>query len=162
MKLNNLCKRMLTATLLVAATAGMSAATYRSLVLGKTDGSTVTVPLSQTLETTVTPEGNLAFNKGSELVLSVPVTQVDSWKFSEESGTTGLTEVATNAGVSVTGNRVVIEGLSSPTTVRVISAAGQTVAETSAESRCELSLENLPAGVYVIAYGNQTLKIAVR
>ncbi len=161
MKINNLGKRLLATTLLVTATVGMSAASYRSLVLGKTDGTTVILPLSQNLQTTITAEGNLAFSKDTELLMSVPMIQVDNWKFTEKS-TTGLQGIAAANGYSVIGNLVVIDGLTASTSVKVISSAGQTVIETVAEHRCELSLENLPAGVYVIVYGNQTLKIAVR
>lgn len=162
MKLQKFGRQLLAATLLVTAAAGMSAATYRGIELTKTDNSTVKIALAQDLETTVSAEGNLVFAKGAEQVLSVPVAQVANWKFTEQAGTTAVDRVAEAAGCALLGNRVVIEGLTAPTVVRVIAANGQTVAETTATGRCELSLENLAAGVYVIAYGNQTLKIAVK
>ncbi|MCM1070867.1 MAG: hypothetical protein NC210_03785 [[Clostridium] fimetarium] len=166
MKLTNIISRsgkaLLAGAFALAATAGMSAATFRGIQVSKTDGSTVTVPIATNLETTVNADGEMVFAKGAEQLLAVPMTQMSGWRFLEEAGTTAISATDSEAGAKVIGNLVVIEGLAGSTIVSVVDASGRAVISERAESRCELSLDALTPGVYVIVYGNQTLKIAVR
>lgn len=166
MKLTNIISRggkaLLAGAFALTATAGMSAATFRGIQVSKTDGSTVTVPITSDLATTVNSEGEMVFAKGAEQLLAVPMTQMSGWRFLENSGVTAIAATLSDAGITLRGNLVVIEGLAAPTTITVVDAAGRAVMSAGAESRCELSLDALPPGVYVIAYGNQTFKLAVR
>lgn len=166
MKLTNIISRggkaLLAGAFALTATAGMSAATFRGIQVSKTDGSTVTVPITSDLATTVNSEGEMVFAKGAEQLLAVPMTQMSGWRFLENSGVTAIAATLSDAGITLRGNLVVIEGLAAPTTITVVDAAGRAVMSASAESRCELSLDALTPGVYVIAYENQTFKLAVR
>lgn len=152
--------RLLAVATFCAITASMSGQAFKGMIINKTDGSMAAIDMAADMETTVA-EGNLVFKKGGVDALSVPVAQVKDWKFTQNS-VSGVDEVAAASQLSLTGKTVVIDGLKAATTVRVITASGQTVLSTVATGRCELSLEGLAAGVYVISYNNQTLKIAVR
>ena len=152
--------RLLAVAAFCAITASVHSETFKGMLISKTDGSTVALDMASDMETTVV-DNNLVFSKGGTDAVTVPVAQVKTWKFTQNS-VSGVDEVAAASQLSLTGKTVVIDGLKAATTVRVITASGQTVLSTVATGRCELSLEGLAAGVYVISYNNQTLKIAVR
>lgn len=152
--------RLLAVAAFCAITASVQSETFKGMLISKTDGSTVALDMASDMETTVV-DNNLVFSKGGTDVVTVPVAQVKTWKFSKTS-VTGLSEVAVAEQMQLVGKTVIIDGLKAATPVQVISASGQTVLSTVATGRCELSLEGLAAGVYVISYNNQTLKIAVR
>lgn len=152
--------RLLAVAAFCAITASVQSETFKGMLISKTDGSTVALDMASDMETTVV-DNNLVFSKGGTDVVTVPVAQVKTWKFSTTS-VTGLSEVAVAEQMQLVGKTVIIDGLKAATPVQVISASGQTVLSTVATGRCELSLEGLAAGVYVISYNNQTLKIAVR
>lgn len=152
--------RLLAVATFCAITASVQSETFKGMLISKTDGSTVALDMASDMETTVV-DNNLVFSKGGTDVVTVPVAQVKTWKFSKTS-VAGLSEVAVAEQMQLVGKTVIIDGLKAATPVQVISASGQTVLSTVATGRCELSLEGLAAGVYVISYNNQTLKIAVR
>lgn len=155
--------RLLAVAAFCAITASVQSETFKGMLISKTDGSTVALDMASDMETTVV-DNNLVFSKGGKGgtdVVTVPVAQVKTWKFSQTS-VAGLSEVAVAEQMQLVGKTVIIDGLKAATPVQVISASGQTVLSTVATGRCELSLEGLAAGVYVISYNNQTLKIAVR
>lgn len=152
--------RLLAVAAFCAITASVQSETFKGMLISKTDGSTVALDMASDMETTVV-DNNLVFSKGGTDVVTVPVAQVKTWKVSKTS-VTGLSEVAVAEQMQLVGKTVIIDGLKAATPVQVISASGQTVLSTVATGRCELSLEGLAAGVYVISYNNQTLKIAVR
>ena len=152
--------RLLAVAAFCAITASVQSETFKGMLISKTDGSTVALDMASDMETTVV-DNNLVFSKGGTDVVTVPVAQVKTWKFSTTS-VAGLSEVAVAEQMQLVGKTVIIDGLKAATPVQVISASGQTVLSTVATGRCELSLEGLAAGVYVISYNNQTLKIAVR
>lgn len=152
--------RLLAVAAFCAITASVQGETFKGMLISKTDGSTVALDMASDMETTVV-DNNLVFSKGGTDAVTVPVAQVKTWKFTQNS-VSGVDEVAVASQLSLTGKTVVIDGLKAATPVQVISASGQTVLSTVATGRCELSLEGLAAGVYVISYNNQTLKIAVR
>lgn len=152
--------RLLAVAAFCAITASVQSETFKGMLISKTDGSTVALDMASDMETTVV-DNNLVFSKGGTDAVTVPVAQVKTWKFSTTS-VTGLSEVAVAEQMQLVGKTVIIDGLKAATPVQVISASGQTVLSTVATGRCELSLEGLAAGVYVISYNNQTLKIAVR
>ena len=152
--------RLLAVAAFCAITASVQSETFKGMLISKTDGSTVALDMASDMETTVV-DNNLVFSKGGTDAVTVPVAQGKTWKFSKTS-VTGLSEVAVAEQMQLVGKTVIIDGLKAATPVQVISASGQTVLSTVATGRCELSLEGLAAGVYVISYNNQTLKIAVR
>ena len=152
--------RLLAVAAFCAITASVQSETFKGMLISKTDGSTVALDMASDMETTVV-DNNLVFSKGGTDAVTVPVAQVKTWKFSKNS-VSGVDEVAAASQLSLTGKTVVIDGLKAATPVQVISASGQTVLSTVATGRCELSLEGLAAGVYVISYNTHTLKIAVR
>lgn len=152
--------RLLAVAAFCAITASVQSETFKGMLISKTDGSTVALDMASDMETTVV-DNNLVFSKVGTDAVTVPVAQVKTWKFSTTS-VTGLSEVAVAEQMQLVGKTVIIDGLKAATPVQVISASGQTVLSTVATGRCELSLEGLAAGVYVISYNNQTLKIAVR
>lgn len=152
--------RLLAVAAFCAITASVQSETFKGMLISKTDGSTVALDMASDMETTVV-DNNLVFSKGGTDAVTVAVAQVKTWKFSKTS-VTGLSEVAVAEQMQLVGKTVIIDGLKAATPVQVISASGQTVLSTVATGRCELSLEGLAAGVYVISYNNQTLKIAVR
>ena len=152
--------RLLAVAAFCAITASVQSETFKGMLISKTDGSTVALDMASDMETTVV-DNNLVFSKGGTDAVTVPVAQVKTWKFSTTS-VTGLSEVAVAEQMQLVGKTMIIDGLKAATPVQVISASGQTVLSTVATGRCELSLEGLAAGVYVISYNNQTLKIAVR
>ena len=152
--------RLLAVAAFCAITASVQSETFKGMLISKADGSTVALDMASDMETTVV-DNNLVFSKGGTDAVTVPVAQVKTWKFSQTS-VAGLSEVAVAEQMQLVGKTVIIDGLKAATPVQVISASGQTVLSTVATGRCELSLEGLAAGVYVISYNNQTLKIAVR
>ena len=152
---------LMSAAVLASAATAVSAAGYNSIVLSKTDGSRMTVNISDKLETTVSGD-NLVFADNSGDIVSVPIVQLSGWSFSAESTTSAISRITDTKGYSVAGNIVTIDGLDAGTEVCVQTVGGVTVMRKVADGTCSLDLSMMVNGVYLITYNKQTIKIAVR
>lgn len=126
----------------------LPAASYKSIIVNQSDGSEMKV-------TTCT--------KG-DIVL--PVIDIKNWTFSTSAGSddvwTGI-ELPTASGTNciLNSDRIILSNLPEGSTVSLCSIDGRIVKSSRAEGDYELSISELPKGIYVLTYNKNTLKIAV-
>lgn len=134
-----------------------------TLIVEKTDGSTESFLLAD--QPVVTFEGANGVFTTPSVSVSIPRADIDNFHF--KSGTTGIKAITptTGDGASVRvrflgGNTVEIAGQGNrPVAVyRTDGAAANAEVVRGADS-ATVSLENLPKGIYVIKYGNNSIKM---
>ncbi len=141
-----------------------SAADYRSVVINKTDGSSVTVNMEYDMVTTV-DAGNLMMScpKGK---ISIPAEEVKGWTYSTKTGSddvwAGIDITETNGVVMIQEfDRVVMDNLPEGSEVTLVSIDGLVISSAVVEGHHEVALDGLQRGIYVLTYNNNSIKIAV-
>lgn len=145
--------------------ATMSAKGYQSVLVSKTDNTTMAIQGSQGMKASVT-DNTLRFTTPDEAYIEIPLNEVAGWEFSQGTGDhewTAIDGVAADADVTITrtANGISIANLPDNTVVTLTSISGITVKHLTASSSCNISLEGLQSGVYLLTFNNQTIKIAV-
>lgn len=114
---------------------------------------------------TAVAEGNLVITctKG-DIVL--PVIDIKNWTFSTSAGSddvwTGIeSPTASGTNCILNSDRIILSNLPEGSTVTLCSIDGRIVKSSRAEGDYELSISELPKGIYVLTYNKNTLKIAV-
>ncbi|MCM1110773.1 MAG: T9SS type A sorting domain-containing protein [Clostridium sp.] len=149
-------KRIYTACLLAAAALSASAAGYRSLAVNQTDGTDVTIELTDEMSAWFEEGMFMVFGTSTEV--SVPQTNIKSFTFSE---TSSLATVAADALV-LEGGKMTFTNLPAGSVATVVNAAGQLVDSARPEGSWELDLAGYPAGVYMVTVNGVTYKIATK
>ena len=134
----------------------LPATSYKSIIVNQSDGDD--------MKTTVA-EGNLVITctKG-DIVL--PVIDIKNWTFSTSAGSddvwTGIeSPTASGTNCILNSDRIILSNLPEGSTVSLCSIDGRIVKSSRAEGDYELSISELPKGIYVLTYNKNTLKIAV-
>lgn len=145
----------------------MAASEYKSIVIHKTDGSSLAVTMETDLAATFNA-GNLQLSCSKGDIL-IPSDEVSKWTFSTEPGTAfelagidGVVAEADGVSVSVLSDRVVMENLPVNSTVSLVGVDGRVVSLDKVSGHHELPLTGLQGGVYVLTYNNNSLKIIAR
>ncbi len=155
-------KILLALTMLVFSTPRTSAQTNRMLVLELFAGTTNSFLLAE--EPVITfSDGYIDVSSESTSVY-YKLSEVANYHF--EDASTGIKAVEADEirVVSINADKVSIEGLDGNGVVRVFDTTGMQmpVAATHNGTYTEVSIGTLPAGVYIIKAGNQSLKIRKR
>ena len=134
----------------------LPAASYKSIIVNQSDGSEMKVTIEDDMKTAVA-EGNLVITctKG-DIVL--PVIDIKNWTFSTSAGSD---DVWTGTNCILNSDRIILSNLPEGSTVTLCSIDGRIVKSSRAEGDYELSISELPKGIYVLTYNKNTLKIAV-
>ncbi len=139
----------------------MSANAYKSIVINKADNSNIMVLIESTMTTSIA-EGNLIVTSSKGDVI-LPVGEVKNWTFSidDDSETlwTDLEKINSDATCVQLRDRIVLNNLPEGSQVTLFTANGKQLRTASVSGSYELSLNDLPQGVYLLNYNRQTLKI---
>ncbi|MDE7411754.1 MAG: T9SS type A sorting domain-containing protein [Paramuribaculum sp.] len=140
---------------------------YKSVVITKDDNTTLAITMEDDLTSEVRDgEFVLQCSKGS---LAWPVSEVKKFTFSAELGESfeehllaGVDTPVADAVVLVNNlDNVTMENLPADTQVMLVNVAGQVLHNAVVTGHHSVSLSGLSTGVYVLTYGNKSLKIAV-
>ncbi|MCM1028934.1 MAG: hypothetical protein NC484_04905 [Alloprevotella sp.] len=163
-------KYILSAIMLLAvlAVGAKNAGQARAIVLNLTDGTVLSVNIHSGL--TIAFEGEDAVIKGvndknEAVTLSKPLAEISSWTLSETTGPelSGIAGATADASPAVALDGMAVAGLKAGAEVRVVNAAGQTVAQlrAGADGKAALPFASLAPGIYIISTPGGTLKVAV-
>lgn len=139
---------------------------YKSVVITKDDNSTLAITMEDGM-TSMVQDGEflLQCDKGT---MAMPVSEVKKITFSENAGESiedqlsGIEMTETDAVVLVQNfDNVTMENLPADTQVMLVNMSGQVMHSAVASGHHVVSLSGLSTGVYVLTYGNKSLKIAV-
>lgn len=154
-------KTILTITILLLALFCSESAHAQRLVIWQKDGSKVSYNLDEQPKTTFTTEDLVITTMTT--TINYPLAKIQRYTY--EGGTLSVRDVKPD-GISIShdGNLVIVKGLANGKTVAVHRVDGvQLLAKRSDGSdRLTLSLEKLPAGVYVIKADEITYKLLKR
>lgn len=144
------------------ATFNIVATAQNSLVIYLTDSSTAIFPLVELPEITFVGEDFKVTSPSATIEL--PRAEVKEFKF-EDRENTAIERVTedNNATFTADNNYITIDGIANDTQVTIFNIKGQKIlANTATNNRCNVSLENLAAGLYIINYNNTTIKFLKR
>ena len=135
----------------------LPAASYKSIIVNQSDGSEMKVTIEDDMKTAVA-EGNL--------VITCTKGDIKNWTFSTSAGSddvwTGIeSPTASGTNCILNSDRIILSNLPEGSTVTLCSIDGRIVKRSRAEGDYELSISELPKGIYVLTYNKNTLKIAV-
>lgn len=161
--------RTLIGVLALCSAQALTAASYRSIVVEHNDGSRLTLSM---------PEGTTATFTGTTLNLSskngdveLPFENLKHWTYStdeaDDSGWASIDgiEYASNVKISwEADNRITLSGLDANSPVAVYDTNGRTIHSGAAsnDGTASVSMGHLPKGIYIVKFGSQTAKIALR
>lgn len=162
-------KTIITTIIMLAACLTLQAKTdvARSVVIERTDGSTLQVNINSGLTVTFA-DGNAVIaglNAAGEAInVTAPLADLKSWKLSDGLGAelSGIEDtVADGNAPQLDGMN--LRGLTAGATVSVVDTAGRTVATVTAgaDGTAALPFSSLSAGVYIVATPSGSFKIAV-
>ncbi len=141
----------------------MSASSYKSIIINKTDNTNIMVLIESTMTASVA-EGNLVItcSKGDVIL---PVSEVRNWVFSTDDDSenlwTTLEQPQNDATVVQMRDGIVLSNLPQNSQITLFTANGKQLRSVSASGSYELSLNDLPQGIYLLNYNRQTLKIVI-
>lgn len=161
--------RTLIGVLALCSAQALNAASYRSIVVEQNDGSRLTLSM---------PEGTTATFTGTTLNLSskngnveLPFENIKHWTYStdeaDDSGWASIDGIESTSNVKISweaDNRLAISGLDANSPVAVYDTNGRTIHSGAAtnDGSASVSMGNLPKGIYIVKFGSQTAKIALR
>lgn len=151
------------AALILPAT--MSAKGYQSVLVSKTDNTTLAIQGSQGMKATAM-DNILRFTTPDEAYIEIPLNEVTGWEYSDGTGDhewTAIDGVEAEADVTLTrtATGISIANLPDNSVVTLTALSGITVKHLIASGTCTISFEGLQTGVYMLSFNNQTIKIAV-
>lgn len=134
-----------------------AAAGYDMVVVHLNDGSKVDIALGENLKMKFT-DNDLVVT-GADADVTVPRSNIQY--FMHESAN-AVSDVTADQTVRYTGDALEISGLAEGTALSVVDAAGQVVRSLTVNGDCQVSLGELPSGVYVVSYGKNSFKIFIK
>lgn len=141
--------------LLLSFAVSASAQVHKALVVEMRDGSTASFPLAE--KPRITFEGELMDIVSSAADMQLVRTDVRKYSFVDAQ--TSVDEAFASSEAVIYGNVIIISGVPDRTVVGVYSINGVVVMRAIAVGGSStLSLENLPAGLYIVNYNNTSIK----
>lgn len=144
------------------------AATYQSVMFRMADPSELLCVHMEDDMTLKIEDANIKM-ESSYGEIKIPVSDVTAWTFSTQGGSSdqwaGIEDVAPDASVvdlTVTAEKVTVSNLAAGTPVALYNVSGlQVFSAVAAGDAVEISLSNIQAGIYVLTFANNSIKIAV-
>ncbi len=141
----------------------MSANAYKSIVINKADNTNIMVLIESTMTTSIA-EGNLIVTSSKGDVI-LPVAEVKNWTFSTDEDSenlwTDLEKIDGDATCVQLRDKIVLNNLPDGSQIALFTANGKQICTASVNGSYELSLNDLPKGVYLLNYNRQTIKIVI-
>ncbi len=150
--------KMLVAAMLLCSL-GVSAESFRSMVVNTKSGEGFTVNLSSQLSTTFV-DGNLVLTD-TYVDVTVPMSEVTGWYYSNTVVDVAEAPVAEDVNITHSGATIDIAGLKDNSRVSLIAIDGRKVMEATPSQSYTVDLSGLTPGVYVLTVNDQSYKIAV-
>lgn len=137
---------------------------YKSILVNRHDGSTLSIKGEQGMTLTIA-DNEVKFFTTGENTISLPLDEVKSITLSGNEGEhtlAGIDDVA-EGGVSVArvGNELLLENLPSGSNVSVVSLAGKTLYKAAAEGTHSIDISSFTPGVYLVTFNKKTVKISI-
>lgn len=159
---------ILSALALCASLAAEAAQGYRSIVVNRTDGTSMTVNLQSDIEASIA-EGNLKLTSAKGNII-LPVSDVRSWSFSSLPGgdeywtaINGIGADSENVAIYYADRLLSVSGLAAGVNLSIVAIDGRVCYSSLASGDLiSVDLSAYPAGVYVVACGGRSFKIAIR
>lgn len=132
-------------------------ASYDIVSVDLTDGSKVDIALSDKL--------SLSFNAthlqvtGTNADFEIPKEKIVAFSHSDSSG---LDEIAIKPSVDFVDRMMCFTGLADGSIITIHNISGKCIRSIKTEGECQLGLEDLPAGVYIVAVNNVSYKISLK
>lgn len=149
----------LAALTLSVLTATKAAADDMTLVVSLEDGSSVTCSFAKKPQMTFA-DNTLTLTTADGVAGSWEFTAVDSWSFSANDPS-GIESTKAGTAIAIRDGRITVSGTQS---VTVYNLAGKAVKTSTLSNGNEqvVTVDNLPAGVYVLQVGKQSVKFSVK
>ena len=145
--------------------AGLSAsAAYRSVVVHRHDGTCVKISIDEAVKANIA-DGPLVFSSSKGFV-SLPVSEVWHWAFSSETVSddvwSGVGSVAVDT-VEIMCGSGSVDVLNLPpggaVSLHALDGTMVAVATADADGSCSIDSSSLTKGIYMLTYGNHSIKI---
>lgn len=144
------------AFLLIAATQA-NAIGYKSVVVTLHDGSSSKIDLTDGMKTTF--DGTNVVFADDVFLVEFEKSQVSKFEFSE---TTGINNVETSdANVNFKDGILTLTGMPDKSKVAIYTVAGIGIETIEFSRNCDIDLNNLQSGVYIVNINNVSYKIAI-
>lgn len=131
------------------------------------DGTSLTVAIEDDLKTSLSNGNiNMTCSKG---VFSMPVAECDKWIFSNNNGDddvwSGVESISASDVLLIhKTNRMVLRGVKEGEIIMVTAINGIVIASGQAVANTDfvIDLTDVVAGVYIVSYGNHSVKVTIR
>lgn len=143
----------------LAITLTAEAASYRSIKVLKTDGSSVVIDGGRDLTAKFANE-NMTLEIGDNVLALIPVAELKGWQLSEESGVSQVKDSAAFS-VSCAAEALTVSGIADNSHLRILDLSGVIMAESTASGSHTFDISNLTAGVYILSCGGKSIKIHI-
>lgn len=152
-------KKFLFLLLLAFGAFHVSAKGYNCLKVNLSNGSTVTIVLSDDLQVSFTDDNLVA--KGSLADVQIAKNDIDTFEHVYDASSISD---ATIGGTTMNqqGNSLNFNNLPINTTLRVFDTGGREVMSENASGDFEFSLDGLTPGIYIVVVNNQSYKVVIR
>ena len=137
-----------------------SAKGYNCLKVNLSNGSTVTIVLSDDLQVSFTDDNLVA--KGSLADVQIAKNDIDTFEHVYDASSSISDATIGGTTMNQQGNSLNFSNLPVNTTLRVFDTGGREVMSENASSDFEFSLDGLTPGIYIVVVNNQSYKVVIR
>lgn len=153
-------RKFLFLLLLVIGAHHASAEGYNCLRVSLSDGSTVTIVMSDDLKVSFTDENLVAAGRFADV--QIAKNDIDTFEHIYDASSSISDATVGGTTMSRQGNSLNFSNLPSNTTLHVFDTAGREVMTENAGGDFELSLDGLTPGIYIVVVNNQSYKVVIR
>lgn len=140
--------------------ASAEGAGFKGLDIRLTDGSAVSVTLSDALTAKFT-DTDMLISDGASVDISIPTNTIAAFEYTKESAGVGQLESDSAAPV-VDGDQLRFSELPQGSVVRVYAVNGALLSEAKADGAITMPLSGFQTGIYVVTVNGMSYKITVK
>lgn len=137
-----------------------SAKGYNSLKVNLSNGSTVTIVLSDDLQVSFTDDNLVAQGKFADV--QIAKNDIDTFEHIYDASSSISDATVGGTKMSQQGNNLNFSNLPTNTTLHVFDTGGREVMSENASGDFNLSLDGLTPGIYIVVVNNQSYKVVIR
>ena len=138
---------------------GLQAKVYNNLTFKLSDDTTVAIPLSKNVKGTI-QDNKVVFNDGTNSY-EVDAANIAGVRFDNDISSV-VTSFTSKYQPMVAGRTVYFFNLPAGSDIAVYTVDGRIVKTLAADGDAVLSLEDVPAGIYIVNVNKTTIKIALK
>ena len=152
-------RKILTFLMIVAFVVPLWAAPYNMVCVNLSDGSTVKIVMTESLEIQFDKENLVANSDGSEV--TVPKTNILNFKHTYDAST-AVEEVLNNNGLTFENGMLLFNGLPAEAVISVYDLSGKLLRRVNAEGDFSLSLDSFQKGIYIVNVNHVSYKVNIK